>query len=132
MAPTQAAAETAARGTTPSVATFLVAASATGGLFPIHALFDANGSREHDAIDGATRRTLVRLRSDIRAQWQSVDAWTALQQSSREAVGGADPMVQQVDLGLRASMGQGPDVGPLPADARRIDTVAKFRLAELA
>jgi hypothetical protein len=103
-----------------------------GDLFPVSSLLDVVGRSQHAAFDAATRPPPASKVGDIRSQWQSIDAWTALQEGLLAQAAGVDGHMQQFELGLIMAVGSTPAAGSLHAQAPRIDSVASFKLAELA
>ena len=104
----------------------------SGDLFPVSPLFSAIARQEQEASDAAAPRAVLGVAVDVRAQWQSVDAWTALQQAWLDAPAGVDAHARQSNLGLHFALSSAPAAGLMHTEAQRVSEVATFKLTELA
>lgn len=103
-----------------------------GDLFPISSLLGVVAMRERAGFDASMRRLPATGAGDVRSQWQSVDAWAALQQGLLSRAAGVDAQAHQAELGLHLTAADTPARASLHAQAQHIDSVVRFKLAELA
>ena len=78
------------------------------------------------------KRRSRRAEALVPAQWQAVDAWSALQQGNLAF--GAEPITWRADPGLGFAAGESdPLAGDVPAwQVQRLERAAAFRLAQLS
>ena len=101
-------------------------------LFPVSSLLRAIGSGERPELERATRPAVRLAMVDIRGQWQSVDAWAALERSADAGMfEGVAAVAAELDLAIRFAPQGAPNAALLNAGAKRFDAVEQFDLAHL-